>query len=340
MHQVQARQIKITAVHMLLLLAVTTGWNHGNIDNAIHWPDGTEQSVNDARKEFYDYLYTNLVSFDIPNAGTLGFAVGDDSNNEEPDGLSTGILEPTIDLSLESKIRYPWTKDIPKDIYLEYVLPFSIANEARTNIRPLLKQTLTSTIDRLLQDPNNTDINDVVHAVNTDLWPLLGNITFKSGQTPLIFDPMSIIAFKYASCTGLSILLIHALRCLGVPCRLVGTPAWNGDTEKGNHNWVEFYSPSHKEDDKWIFLESAPAYGGIPDINPNPCSFWFCDTDHFDGATKVYATRLDKLQSNHVYYPLAWDDTNHDIPGEDRTMIYTNICSSCDRDDSSYVSDK
>ena len=28
------------------------------------------------------------------------------------------------------------------------------------------------------------------------------NVTFKSSQTPLIFDPMSTLVFGYASCTG------------------------------------------------------------------------------------------------------------------------------------------
>ena len=95
---------------------------------------------------------------------------------------------------------------------------------------------------------------------------------------------------------------------------------------------MEFYSPSRNNPDKWIFLESAPAFGGVPDINPDPCSFWFCNPSKIDGQTKVYATRFDKMKAGGVYYPLAWDIHNHAIPGEDRTLVYTNMCSSCHGD--------
>jgi hypothetical protein len=50
---------------------------------------------------------------------------------------------------------------------------------------------------------------------------------FKSQQTPLIFDPMSTIAYSFASCTGVSIFLIDALRSVGIAARIAGTPAWN-----------------------------------------------------------------------------------------------------------------
>lgn len=44
---------------------------------------------------------------------------------------------------------------------------------------------------------------------------------------------MSAIAFGYASCTGLSIMFLDALRSVGVPARLVGTPAWHGTFADG-----------------------------------------------------------------------------------------------------------
>ena len=81
-----------------------------------------------------------------------------------------------------------------------------------------------------------------VRTVNEYLWErgYLGNeVVFKSSQTPLIYDPMSTIVFGYASCTGVSILFGDALRAAGVPARMAGTPAWNGNPHNGNHNWIE-----------------------------------------------------------------------------------------------------
>ena len=42
-----------------------------------------------------------------------------------------------------------------------------------------------------------------------------------------------------ASCTGLSVLLVDALRAAGIPARFAGTPAWHDD--RGNHSWVEVW---------------------------------------------------------------------------------------------------
>ena len=47
-------------------------------------------------------------------------------------------------------------------------------------------------------------------------------------RTPHIYDPMSTLLYGYASCTGVSILFVDALRTIGIPARVVGTPAWHG----------------------------------------------------------------------------------------------------------------
>ena len=71
-------------------------------------------------------------------------------------------------------------------------------------------------------------ISEVALIVNKGLWggALGRSIVFKGGQTPLIYDPMSVMIFGYASCTGVSIVYIDALRSIGIPARLAGTPAW------------------------------------------------------------------------------------------------------------------
>jgi len=219
-------------------------------------------------------------------------------------------------------------------------------------------------------------MNDVVILINEQLWTLLGKyhpttsttststtttttttsfqiqpIYFKSGQTPLIYDPMSIISYGYASCTGLSILLINALRTFGIPSRLVGTPAWNGEVENGNHNWVEVWDVEDTKD--WKFMEPTAGtegvvtassvnerkegggvVGGVDHMKKDPCKRWFCNGKRMDGYTRVYAARLEKSlggeqEKEDSYYPMAWDSTNYNVQGEDRTEYYTDICSKC-----------
>ena len=50
------------------------------------------------------------------------------------------------------------------------------------------------------------------------------------------------------SCTGQSILLVCALRSVGIPARMAGVLTWNH--VRGNHNWVEAWC-----DGEWKMLE-------------------------------------------------------------------------------------
>ena len=150
--------------------------------------------------------------------------------------------------------------------------------------------------------PNSSSLETVALALNANMWTTLGELTgkpsivFKSEQvrrmrlaalcarcrflialtgsrvpplippqTPLIYDPMSVILFGYGSCTGISITYADALRTLGIPARLVGTPAWHGRQADGNHNWVEVWLGPQRG---WCFIEGAPAGGGETFANP------------------------------------------------------------------------
>jgi len=117
-------------------------------------------------------------------------------------------------------------------------------------------------------------------------------------------------------------MLVDALRTAGVPARIAGTPAWNGKEENGNHTWVEFYSIIQGD---WVFLEAM-----TKSIPYNPCSYWFCNKAKFDVKTQVFAAKFDRsTKENSVHYQMQWDIHNHDVVGEDRTAVMTEICSKC-----------
>lgn len=170
--------------------------------------------------------------------------------------------------------------------------------------RPTTSATTTTTpVERTADNNNNNNDDDTC---TTDIKP----IYFKSGQTPLIFDPMSTIAYGYASCTGISILFCNALRAVGIPARVVGTPAWYGNSTNGNHNWVEVYvgggdedqndddddHPESNIDDEdehsWKFLEGIPA-NPSDTLNGDPCQRWFCDPSRYP-SSKVYAAKMSR----------------------------------------------
>ncbi|KAG7343803.1 transglutaminase [Nitzschia inconspicua] len=300
------------------------------------------QSRAQAEQECLRFLKENLMAFDQPFHGTMGFPEHDDDDDEnttlDTDGLDYGMIQPTIRLALDAKVQYPWTDALPRDIFMDYVLNYANLNEARTNWRPLLVEALKFNESDLYLS-GQANISSVTTWVNQHLWTKLARqpdkpIFFKSSQTPLIFDPMSTIAFGYASCTGTSILFCNALRSLGIPARVAGTPAWYGDVIQGNHNWVEVYvgrdvtnGGDKSTDDGWKFLEPSPALPHVDTLDANPCDRWFCDPSRYP-STKVYAAKMSK-RDGIVHFPLAWEWNCKDVPAIDRTDYYTRICGSC-----------
>ena len=270
----------------------------------------------------YRFLLANLPSWDVTNAATLGFH---SSTGVEVDGLDDGVATLGINISLATKQSKPWANNVPEDIFNEFVVTYAHVNEARNNWRPFL----TKAVDDILKanpQASLSTIPDVVNLLNANLWQtgVLGNnITFKSSQTPLIYDPMSTIVFGYASCTGVSILFADALRAAGVPARIAGTPAWNGDPANGNHNWVEVYD---HQTQAWHFIEAAPAGGG--ETLANPCDKWFCTPARMENGTQVFAARW-QFDTAGTVYPLAWDLGNKEVPGVDRTIYYQQVCNAC-----------
>lgn len=305
-----------------------------------------------------NYLWQNMQPCDMANAKTLGFHNEDTAWNgssvsetdgaptreaTQPcvDGLSDGILKQTLHFSIQAKILYPWTDHVPRKIYLEYVLPYCVVNEPRTDHRTLLFEKLEDIpkdfmrkdgVDMHLQGAR-ASIKAAVEIINTDLWSVLGRkgkpISFKAGLTPRIYDPLSVIAYGYSSCTGLAILLISALRSVGIACRMAGTPAWNGDANNGNHSWVEVYLPS-EAGGEWVFMEPSPGIAeGAEDSNADhldrePMKRWFCNPSRMDGITSFYATRYDR-SSTTVHFPLAWSVSDEGVVGEDRSSFYNSI---------------
>lgn len=297
--------------------------------NATHlyWNDNNSaavryQTIADARKESLLYLRNHLMAFDEPFLETLGFVSG--GNETDVDGLKDGMVASVIDVALSAKRHFAYTDQLPKEIWREYVLNYASLNEGRTSIRKFLYETVVTPLLLLSRNqttPVNRTLPETVRLLNTKLWTMLsksGCIVFQSGQTPAIFDAMSVIVYGHASCTGLSILFVEACRAAGVPARVAGTAAWNGRIESGNHNWVEIFN--HTE---WTFLEPSPNQTTVDDLDRPPCSRWFCHAGRFHN-TSVFAARLEYPSGGH--FPLAWERDCTAVPGENRTEYYQRVC--------------
>ena len=250
------------------------------------------------------------------------------------DGLDTGLATMGVNASLAAKSMYPWAAEVPKDLWYDYNLPYASVNEARSDWRPYINSKIAPLVADLAKDPA-TKISSVVDAVNSQMWTVLGGadgpIWFKSQSTPLVFDPMSVMTYGYASCTGVSLLFVAALKSVGVCARLAGTPMWHMNRAEGNHNWIEVWDVDTQQ---WAIIEGEPSATG--ETITDPCSVWFCNPNHFpdtaENVTHVYAARFDRIDAD-TFYRMSWDPLNFEVPGVDRTEWYRETCGQCTTSD-------
>jgi Transglutaminase-like superfamily len=267
-----------------------TGISNNEIRNSNN-TNCTFQTLDEAKRDAYQFLCQNVMEFDRPFMETMGFS-DNYTFQGKVNGDSGGLIGPTIDLALRAKRNFASADALPQHIWQEYVLNYANLNEGRTNIRPILYDRLV--VPLFLQERSSPvyNVDDMVDLVNDKLWTTLAppssclwnettqqddcRIRYVSGQTPACIDPMSVLVYGSASGTGLAVLLVHALRAAGIAARVAGTPAWHKDADNGNHNWVEYhvgkrttgsssaedfdYSDDDDDDDEndWAFVEPSP----------------------------------------------------------------------------------
>ena len=117
------------------------------------------------------------------------------------------------------------------------------------------------------------------------------------------------IAASYASCTGLSVILLNACRACGVPARFVGCPQWTD--RSGNHSWIEFW------DGQWI-------YEGASSSDPRNRS-WVGDKvkeateDSLVGGVWAVTT---EPQRDGAFFVLPWRPSDRSYPAVPLRAFY------------------
>jgi hypothetical protein len=215
--------------------------------------------------------------------------------------LNAGFLLRNVKFAYQAKRKTPWGSTIPKDIFLNNVLPYVNVNERRDDWRQdFYKRFLARAVEKGSIEKAALDLNKYV-------FTTLG-VTYHAEKRPKPDQsPYESVEAKYASCTGLSILLVDALRAVGIPARVVAVMLWR--ESGGNHTWVEVW------DGKWHYLgaEESEAYDNA----------WFTDkaaeADVENFKNRIYAVSFRKTDVN---FPAAWDDELDYISAEDVTVNY------------------
>jgi len=195
-----------------------------------------------------------------------------------------------------------WGRKIPDELFFEDVLPYVSINERRDDWRkdfydrflPIARQSATP--------------SEAVKRLNVEVFKTF-NVAYHATKRPKPDQsPYESVKAGYASCTGLSILLIDACRAVGIPARMVGTPRWTDNS--GNHTWVEVW------DREWSFVGACEP----SQLNEG----WFLDkaakADETKPEYRIYAV---SFKTTDTHFPMVWKRSAQDVPAEDVTRRYT-----------------
>jgi poly(3-hydroxybutyrate) depolymerase len=217
--------------------------------------------------------------------------------------LSTAFLLENTRLAYEAWDASPWKDRIPKEIFLNNVLPYANINERRDAWRREFRERFLPLIS------GATSPSQAAAMLNQKLFPLV-KVKYSTQRAKADQSPVESIKSGLASCTGLSILLIDACRACGIPARFVGTPLWSDNS--GNHSWVEVW------DQGWHFTGAAEPSGDALD------RAWFVDRAskavRDNEMNAIYAV---SFQRTPISFPLVWDRSIDYVHAVNVTDRYT-----------------
>lgn len=216
--------------------------------------------------------------------------------------LKADFLVENVRLAHQSLERVPWGKDIPRDVFLNDILPYVNMNERRDRWRPDFYERY---IDTALEKGT---IRDTVLYLNQKAFEDFG-VTYHGTKRPKPDQsPFETIEGGYASCTGLSIFISDVLRAVGIPARVAGTPLWVD--KSGNHTWVEVW-----DNGRWYHIGAAEP-GEYNDV-------WFNDiaaqADASDPSHRIYAVSFKRTG---MLFPTIWDPLVDYVYAQDVTERY------------------
>ena len=217
--------------------------------------------------------------------------------------LKADFLVKNVRLAEQARTKAPWGKDLPESMFRQYVLPYANVNERRDDWRQ-------DFMDRFCAEAwKRTDPIEAVRWINDHLPDMVNVHYHASKRRKPDQSPYESMELNYASCTGLSILLIDACRACGIPARMAGCPAWK--VVQGNHNWVEVWW------DRWYNVGDTGSDPRGHDWVQDRCK---TETDPDDWVHAVYAA---VWRPTNVKYPLVWAFEIEYVPALNITRFYT-----------------
>jgi len=217
--------------------------------------------------------------------------------------LTADFLLGHVAAAHEAMDQAPWASLVPRDIFLNDVLPYASLNEVRDGGRPVLRAQAAPLVAECRTPA------EAAHRLNQELFGMV-NVRYSTGRRKPDQSALESMASGLASCSGLSILLVDACRSVGIPARVVGTPMWTN--MRGNHTWIEVW------DSGWQFAGAAE-----PDGNGLNHGWFVGDAAKADDSNprhRIYASSFKKTE---LSFPLVWNRRIDWVPAVNVTARYT-----------------
>lgn len=125
-----------------------------------------------------------------------------------------------------------WEQEVPADIARDYVWADSVLNEDPCDWREPLRAIFRPAVQHC------ADAQEAALYIASHMTQLTGAYYSTQRRKPHM-NALEALAEKKISCTGQSILLVCAMRSVGIPARAVMVLTWGHI--RGNHTWVEVW---------------------------------------------------------------------------------------------------
>lgn len=218
--------------------------------------------------------------------------------------LSADILSENVEYAYKAKEQFSWAQTIPDSVFLNDVLPYVCMNETRETWRKDFFERFSPYVQ------NCNTIYEAIDSINRNIRDEL-LVDYNTKRKRPDQSPSESISQGMASCSGLSILLTDALRAVGIPSRVAGTPNWHDN--RGNHNWSEVWA-----DGQWYFTEY------YPDKQLNRAWF-FADAGKATKGDRQHAIYAASFKPAETSFPLVWNRKINYVHAYDVTDRYTTL---------------
>ena len=129
--------------------------------------------------------------------------------------VSAEFLKRNVSLAYQARNEFPWGKQIPEEIFFNDVVPYASLDEARDDCR-------ADFLERFRRHVANCKTAAEAEGKVAEVVQQETGVSYNTKRRAPNQGPRESMELKMASCTGLSILLVDALRSIGLPARVAG----------------------------------------------------------------------------------------------------------------------